>query len=252
MHRIHIPLTCIFYIDFYTYFCTCGKSNISKIPMYSASKPYNDLPELPPSSDIESRVILKMCINSNKLLAELKGVCASIPNASILINAIPLQEARSSSEIENIVTTNDELYRAITLNPDRIDAGTKEVLRYREALWSGVSVIKETGLMTTRLFEELCSIIKKTEMSIRTVPGTSIRNTSADRTLYTPPVGEDPRKGRHRSAHKDGGHPLSIRGHPSVYRWQRPNGTHRECLVSHATRIAPSANTLPKSIDHRT
>jgi len=79
---------------------------------FNPQEPYNDLPVLPPKTDIESKAILKKALKANKALAELKGASNSIPNPEILITSITLQEAKSSSEIENIVTTNDKLYKA--------------------------------------------------------------------------------------------------------------------------------------------
>src|SRR5438105_4020511 len=99
--------------------------------------PYNDLPPLPPITDVESRAVLKQCLTATRALAELNGAGGLIPDQSILINAIPLQEAKLSSEIENIVTTQDELFRAALDEADTTDPQTKEVLRYRTALRCG-------------------------------------------------------------------------------------------------------------------
>ena len=79
---------------------------------FDRSQPYNDLPLLPPGVDLETKAVLKQAITANRVLANLRGLAAQIPNQGMLINSIVLQEARLSSEIENIVTTNDELYRA--------------------------------------------------------------------------------------------------------------------------------------------
>ncbi len=114
--------------------------------------PYNDLPPLPPKTDIETRSILKKAINANKALAGLKGVCSTIPNPLIVVNAIILQEAKDSSQIENIVTTNNQLYEAFTETINSYDAHTKEVLRYREALWEGFNRLNRNSLLTTNLF----------------------------------------------------------------------------------------------------
>jgi len=152
------------------------------------NKPYNDLPLLPPTIDLESAGILKKAISANRKLAELKGLVKSIPNQSILINGIVLQEARISSEIENIVTTNDELYRAaadekLTTNPH-----AKEVLLYRQALWHGFNSLKKKPL-ATNLFIEIAEIIKGKNIGIRKVPGTKIGNSKGE-VIYTPPEGE--------------------------------------------------------------
>ena len=99
--------------------------------VYRSNEPYNDLPLLPPSAGIETARVLRRCITASRALAELKGAGNLIPNQSILINSIPLQEARLSSEIENIVTTQDALFRAAVEAPGRVDSQTREVLRYR-------------------------------------------------------------------------------------------------------------------------
>ena len=104
---------------------------------FAPDEAYNDLPLLPPSYELETVRVLRQCITASRALAELKGAGNLIPNQSILINAIPLQEAKLSSEIENIVTTQDELFRAAIDPPTRVDPRTKEVLRYRSALRHG-------------------------------------------------------------------------------------------------------------------
>ena len=96
---------------------------------FNRSKPYNNLPPLPPSIDLESKTILKKCVSAHRALASLKSAGNLIPNQAILINAIPLQEAKASSEIENVVTTGDKLYQASILPGTIIDPQTKEVLR---------------------------------------------------------------------------------------------------------------------------
>ncbi len=109
-------------------------------------QPYNDLPLLPPIADLENKAVLKQAIAAHRVLANLRGLAAQIPNQGLLINSILLQEARLSSEIENIVTTNDELYRADANIDDKTDAHTKEVLRYREALMYGFKEMRERPL----------------------------------------------------------------------------------------------------------
>ena len=100
------------------------------------------MPLLPPPVELESRAVLKKAIAANKSLTELKGACELIPDQSLLIQAIGLQEAKLSSKIENIVTTNDELYRAFADDGQHSDPHTKEVLRYKDALWHGFSAFK--------------------------------------------------------------------------------------------------------------
>jgi Fic family protein len=155
---------------------------------FDHSQPYNDLPLLPPVAELETRAVLKQAIAANRVLANLRGLAAQIPNQGMLINSIVLQEARLSSEIENIVTTNDELYRADADPEGKADPHTKEVLRYREALYHGFSAMKDRPL-TTNLFVEIVQRIKQTELHIRAIPGTALKNEHGE-VIYTPPVGE--------------------------------------------------------------
>lgn len=154
------------------------------------NKPYNDLPLLPPKAELENSEILKAAIAANKALAELKGIAKTIPNQTILINTLPLQEARLSSEIENVLTTNDQLYEALAAKTEEYDPQTKEVLRYKEALWEGYEKLKKNNLLTTNLFIGIFQKIKETTAGIRNTPGTKII-TSAGEVIYTPPEGEN-------------------------------------------------------------
>jgi len=155
--------------------------------MYNPEKPYNELPLLPPNVEVETKKILKQAIASNKILAELKGRADEIPNQSMLVNAITLQEAKDSSEIENIVTTQDTLYKAFSSNISSTDAQTKEVLRYRQALWEGYNDLNKRPL-STNSFIKIVQTIKENGSSIRNASGTTI--TSNNKTIYTPPEGE--------------------------------------------------------------
>ena len=158
---------------------------------FDRTLPYNALPELPPLVNIETNAILKAAIKANKAIAELKISGHLIPNQSILIQALGLSEAKISSEIENIVTTNDELYRAFGDGHSAIDAQTKEVLFYKDALWYGYNYLKTNkGLLTTPLFEELVQILKNSSIGIRKTPGTKLMNPLGE-IVYTPPEGED-------------------------------------------------------------
>ena len=157
---------------------------------FDSSKPYNALPLLPPKAELETRDVLRKAIAANKALAEgLKGAGDLIPNQAILINSIPLQEARYSSEIENIVTTNDALFRAAAVESSATDPATKEVLRYRAALHHGYEQLTKRPL-STRLMIELCSILLNADMDVRKIPGTVVANPATGKVLYTPPVGE--------------------------------------------------------------
>ena len=151
--------------------------------------PYNDLPALPPQAELETRAVLKRAVAAHRALADLRGMAARIPNQGILINGIVLQEARLSSEIENIVTTNDELFRAAADPGGKADPATKEVLRYREALWAGFQQLKDRPL-TTNLFIELARVIKGVQLDVRAGPGTRLVNPSTGAVIYTPPEGQ--------------------------------------------------------------
>lgn len=158
--------------------------------MFNREIPYNNLPLLPPKIELETKEILKAAISANKALAELKGVAKTIPNQSILISTLPLQEARSSSEIENVITTNDKLYEAMASAANNFDPQTKEVLRYREALWEGYKELQTRKLLTTNLYIRIYQKIKETNAGIRVTPGTKISNSEGE-VVYTPPEGEE-------------------------------------------------------------
>ena len=155
---------------------------------FNRQLPYNDLPLLPPITELETKAVLKQAISANRVLANLRGLAAKIPNQGLLINSIVLQEARLSSEIENIVTTNDELYRAAANGDGKTDPHTKEVLRYREALYCGFKALRERPL-SSNLFIELVQLIKQVDIGIRAIPGTALKNDLGE-VIYTPPVGE--------------------------------------------------------------
>jgi len=155
--------------------------------MYNPKEPYNDLPLLPPKIELETKKVLKQAIAATRVLAELKGRANEIPNQSMLVNAITLQEAKDSSEIENIVTTQDNLYQAFSANIQTTDAQTKEVLRYRQALWEGYSNLDKRPL-STNTFVSIVQTIKENNAGIRKTTGTRI--TSNNQTIYTPPEGE--------------------------------------------------------------
>lgn len=156
--------------------------------MFNRLTPYNDLPLLPPNTELETKAVLKQAIAANRMLANLRGLAAQIPNQGMLIQSVVLQEARLSSEIENIVTTNDELYRADADPDSKTDSQTKEVLRYRQALYVGFNALK-TRPLTTNLFIEIVQIIKAIDLGIRKTTGTALKN-QAGETIYTPPEGE--------------------------------------------------------------
>ena len=139
---------------------------------------------------METRSILKACIEARAAVAELKQAGRLLPNQDVLINTIPLLEAQASSEIENIVTTTDQLFRYA--QPDRealADPATKEALRYRSALRRGVELIQKRPLMT-RTAIEVCRTLLGVNLDIRRVPGTALVNQGSGKVVYTPPESE--------------------------------------------------------------
>jgi len=151
-------------------------------------RPWNDLPRLPPKGELESKIVLKHCISARAALAELKQAAELIPNPAMLINTLPILEARASSEIENIVTTADKLFQHLQAD-GTADAATKEALRYRSALLEGVRALDKRPL-ATRTAEAICTQIKGTEMTVRKVPGTALAKGASAEVVYTPPEGE--------------------------------------------------------------
>lgn len=150
--------------------------------------PYNDLPPLPPPADLETRGLLKACIEAHKALASLRQATGYLPNPAVLINTIPILEAQASSEIENIVTTTDELFRYV----DQIEGAnpaTKEALRYRAALYEGFQSLGQRPLSTSTA-EVVCTRIKHVQMQVRKIPGTALVSQQTGEVVYTPPVGE--------------------------------------------------------------
>ena len=159
--------------------------------VFLPDKPFNDLPLLPPKGEIETKATLKKAISAGRALAELKGLGETIPNQAILLNSIILQEAKASSEIENIVTTHDALFRAFSAKTGQIDPATKEVLRYREALWEGFNSLRERPLLSTNLFIRIVQTIRANSAGIRNTPGTKVANAATGEVVFTPPEGED-------------------------------------------------------------
>lgn len=155
---------------------------------FNPNIPWNDLPELPPAADIESREILKACISAMTELFKANALVKTLPNEEVLINTLPLQEARRSSEIENIVMTNDDLYRAVVSDRNQIASNTKKVLRYHEALWYGVRSIREGSTLDIQFFEQICSHILDEPMKVRSGP-VVIENRATQELIYRPPTG---------------------------------------------------------------
>lgn len=156
---------------------------------WCADQPHDQLPPLPPAREATETVdILKACIPARAALAELRQAGALMPNQALLINLLPLLEARDSSEIENIVTTTEKLFQYLQ-EDQGADPATKEALRYRKALYEGFVQLQRKPLCTSTAVD-ICSTLKGVDMDIRKVPGTIIRNQATGETLYTPPGDE--------------------------------------------------------------
>lgn len=153
-------------------------------------QPYQDLPPLPPSGVVETPAVLKATISASRALARLDGAYKRLPYPTMLINLIPLMEAQASSEIENIVTTNDELFKAANGALSSPTPQVKEALRYREALRAGHESLASRPI-THQTAIDVCSILQAGPASIRNQPGTYIGNSVTGRRIYTPPVGKD-------------------------------------------------------------
>jgi Fic family protein len=156
--------------------------------MFHPLKPFNGLPKLPPATDIETKPILKACVTARAALAELKIAGQLIPDQTVLINTIPVLETRDSSEIENIVTTNDALFRQASMPDDEADPAAKEALRYRTALYQGFNTLSSRPL-SSRTAVELCRTITGIDLDIRALPGTAVKNAHTGEITYTPPEG---------------------------------------------------------------
>lgn len=146
------------------------------------------IPSLPLPYDLETKEVLKQLNRANRKLAELKGVAQTIPNERILISSLTLQEAKDSSEVENIVTTQDDLYRA-GLDPSRqfINAATKEVLFYREAINEGFRMVRNKDILTLNDIKHVQEILEQNTAGFRTTPGTQLKRENDGAVIYTPP-----------------------------------------------------------------
>jgi Fic family protein len=157
-------------------------------PVWHPDQPCDPLAALPPAHELESRLVLKACIEARAALAELKQAAALIPNQAMLTNTIPLLEAKDSSEIENIVTTTDQLFQHAQ-GQDSADPATKEALRYRTALHQGFQSLNARPLCTATAVQ-VCRTLKGVDMDIRRTPGTQLINDRSGDVIYTPPDGE--------------------------------------------------------------
>ncbi|MBC8314771.1 MAG: Fic family protein [Bacteroidales bacterium] len=150
--------------------------------------PHFKLEELPPLREkVETLEILRQTAKSTAALAELKGTAKTIPNQAMLINAIVLQEAKDSSEIENIITTQDEIYKALTVNKSKITPETKEVVNYRKAIFHGFDLVKKQGFLRVNNIVNIQQELVDKKAGIRSTPGTVLKNDKTGEVVYTPP-----------------------------------------------------------------
>ena len=157
---------------------------------FNRETPYNDLPALPPRVNVETTEVLRKTIEASRALAQLNGMLSNLPNPTLFLDTIHLKEAKASSEIENIITTNDDLFKALVADKRFDNPATKEVLSYKEALWNSLKIIEEKPFITTNLCVEIVQSIKKNTAGIRKTPGTNLKSSKGE-IIYTPPTGEE-------------------------------------------------------------
>ncbi|MFU8797374.1 MAG: Fic family protein [Gammaproteobacteria bacterium] len=145
------------------------------------------IPDLPLPIDIETKAVLKKTKEAARALGELKGVALSMPNQTILISTLSLQEAKDSSAIENIITTHDELYRSDVQTQHFTSAAAKEVHMYALALRNGFSQVKKTGLLTNNLIKSIQAKLEGNDAGFRSQCGTVLKNEQTGEIVYTPP-----------------------------------------------------------------
>lgn len=150
----------------------------------------NNLKELPININYNSEEIRAWLTKASRALAELKGICKTMPNQYILINAIMINEAKASSEIENIVTSHDEIYKAM-VNADVNNPYAKEVVDYRSAILAGYQSLKNKEFISLQLLLDVQERIEHNKAGIRSTMGTVIKNTRTDEIIYTPPQTKD-------------------------------------------------------------
>lgn len=190
--------------------------------IWHPDEPYNAPPPPPSAAELETPSVLKAAIAANAALARLDQAARSMPNPTVLINAIPLLEAQASSEIENIVTTTDALFQHVE-NESGADPATREALRYRSALREGFDLTVERGV-TANTAIAVCSAVKGVSMAVRSLPGTRIGNQRTGEIVYSPPEGrtviEDKLSQWERFIHADDGLDTLIRMAAAHYQFE--------------------------------
>lgn len=158
--------------------------------VFQKDQPYNELPLLPPKTILETKNVLLKTITASRALAQLNGAISNLPNPKLFLDTIHLQEAKASSEVENIITTNDDLYQSVVADRKFDNPATKEVVSYKEALWLGLKNLEAKPFITINLCIEIVQCIKQNKSGIRKTPGTKLANANGE-VIYTPPSGED-------------------------------------------------------------
>ncbi len=158
--------------------------------MIDSAKQKFKLSKLPPSEEIETKRVFRELAQAHRFLAELKGVAQTIPNQTILLNTLPLLEAKDSSAIENIITTHDELYKQELFDDLIKNPRAKEVSNYRTALRKGFELTQKDGLLTNNHLIEIHGLLESSETGFRKIPGTGLKNQQTGEIVYTPP--QDP------------------------------------------------------------
>jgi len=158
---------------------------------FDPTKPFNSIPLLPPEFELETKEVLKQLAVSHRYLAELKGIAQTIPNRTILISTLALQEAKNSSAIENIITTHDELYKSDLFSDQFESPASKAVHRYSKALIHGYNLVKDDKILSLNKILAIQQILEDNDAGIRKLPGTVLKNTRTGVTTYTPPDNPD-------------------------------------------------------------
>ncbi|MDP2891287.1 MAG: Fic/DOC family N-terminal domain-containing protein [Bacteroidota bacterium] len=146
--------------------------------------------------EFETKKVLLKTISASRALAQLNGAMINLPNPRLFLDTIHLQEAKASSEIENIITTNDDLYQLVISEKKIENSATKEVLSYKDALWLGLERLDSRPFITTNLCIEIVQCIKQNTAGIRVTPGTTLSNTKGE-VIYTPASGENVIREKH-------------------------------------------------------
>ncbi|MCK5022264.1 MAG: Fic family protein, partial [Candidatus Pacebacteria bacterium] len=157
---------------------------------FNSEIPFNDLPLLPPKLELDTKKVLLKTISASRALAQLNGAMINLPNPRLFLDTIHLLEAKASSEIENIITTNDDLYKSVVAEKKFENQAIKEVLSYKKALWIGLDRLDSKPFITTNLCVEIVQCIKQNTSGIRVAPGATLSNTKGE-VIYTPPSGEN-------------------------------------------------------------